>query len=142
MYSVLYVGLSHFGLRTILYVVFSVCLRRNYLVGGLYDTIKSGCFGCWLLERECVENFINCFSWIEGSRCFKRNSVEFSTKSLWLNYFPKFNQLMGGVVNRYSNGLGCLMLCESLNGFRETETHLRAHGGCHMSTFPGRGVTW
>ena len=32
--------------------------------------------------------------------------------------------------------------CESLNGAWETGSHLRARGGCHVSTlFLGRGVT-
>ena len=42
-------------------------------------------------------------------------------------------------MNRYSNELGYLMLCESLDGFREIGTHLRAHGGCHVLTFFGSG---
>ena len=43
---------------------------------------------------------------------------------------------------RFSNGLGCHMPYESLDGFREARTHLRARGSCHVSTFPGRGVTF
>ena len=33
------------------------------------------------------------------------------------------------------------MPCELLFGFQETETHSRARGGCHVSTFLGRSVT-
>ena len=33
------------------------------------------------------------------------------------------------------------MPCESLDRFRETKTYLRACNGCHVSTFPGRGLT-
>ena len=35
------------------------------------------------------------------------------------------------------------MPCESLDGFREIGTHLRAHDGCHVLTFfeSGRDVT-
>ena len=33
------------------------------------------------------------------------------------------------------------MPCGLLFGFQETETHLRARGGCHVSTFLGRDVT-
>ena len=33
------------------------------------------------------------------------------------------------------------MPCESLDGAWRTGTHSMAHGGCHVSTFPGRGVT-
>ena len=32
--------------------------------------------------------------------------------------------------------------CESLNGAWETGSHTRVRGGCHVSTFPGRGVTF
>ena len=38
-------------------------------------------------------------------------------------------------MNCYSNGLGCLMPCESLDEFRETETHLKTRDSCHESTF-------
>ena len=31
--------------------------------------------------------------------------------------------------------------CESLDGAWETGSHARARGGCHVSTFSGRGVT-
>ena len=33
------------------------------------------------------------------------------------------------------------MPCGLLFGFQETETHSRARGGCHVSTFLSRGVT-
>ena len=33
------------------------------------------------------------------------------------------------------------MAYESLDGFWKTRTHSKACGGCHVSTFPGRGVT-
>ena len=36
-------------------------------------------------------------------------------------------------MNRFSKGLGCHMPCESLDGFRKIETHLRARDGCHVS---------
>ena len=38
---------------------------------------------------DCVENFINYFSWVEGSPNFKRNSAEISVEYLELEYFPK-----------------------------------------------------
>ena len=34
------------------------------------------------------------------------------------------------------------MLCRSLDGAWETETYSRVCGGCHVSTFSGRGVTY
>ena len=49
--------------------------------------------------------------------------------------------MVGRVVYRFLNGLGYHMLCGSLNGTWETGTHSRARGGCHVSAFPGRGVT-
>ena len=62
-------------------------------------------------------------------------------KTSLVKLFPKFNQLIGKVMNRYSNGLGCLMPCESLDGFWETGTYLRARDDCHVSTFLSRGMT-
>ena len=41
----------------------------------------------------------------------------------------------------FSNGLGCHMPCESLDEFWETGTYSRARDGCHVSTFPGWGMT-
>ena len=56
-------------------------------------------------------------------------------------FFVKLDNVVGRVVYRFSNGLGCHMPCESLDEFWETEIHSRAHDGCHVSTFSGRGVT-
>ena len=56
-------------------------------------------------------------------------------------YFQSLVNLLGRVVYRFSNGLGCLVPCESLDEFSKTGTHLRARGGCHVLTFPDRGVT-
>ena len=56
-------------------------------------------------------------------------------------YFQNLVNLIRRVDYRYSNGLGYLVPCESLDEFRKTGTHSRACGGCHVSTFPGRGVT-
>ena len=41
----------------------------------------------------------------------------------------------------FSNGLGYHMSCESLDGTWETKIHLKAHDGCHVSTFPSQDVT-
>ena len=41
----------------------------------------------------------------------------------------------------FSNGLWCFIPCGSMDGFWEIGTHLRACGGCHVLTFPDRGVT-
>ena len=56
-----------------------------------------------------------------------------------LVYFQSLVNLIGRVVYRYSNRLGCLMPCESLDGFQETRTHSKIHGGCHVSTLSGLG---
>ena len=80
-------------------------------------------------------NFINRFPWARGSSYFKRSSVEFSAKSSVLKYFLNLINLFGGVVNCFSNGLGCYMPCEPLNEFRKTKTHLRVRDGCHMLIF-------
>ena len=56
-------------------------------------------------------------------------------------YFQSLVNLIGRVVYRYSNRLGCLVPCESLDEFRETRIHSKAHDGYHVSTFSGWGVT-
>ena len=44
-------------------------------------------------------------------------------------------------MNYFVVKLGYLKPCESLDGAWENGTHSRARGGCHVSTFSGRGVT-
>ena len=51
------------------------------------------------------------------------------------DYFLNLVNLIGGIVYHFSNGLGCHMPCESLDGLWETETHSKARGIFHMSTF-------
>ena len=74
------------------------------------------------LMRFYIYKFIcKCFSWAKGRSYI---SIMFG--------FPFFFK---------KNGLGYQMPCGLLFGFQETETHSRARGGCHVSTFLGRGVT-
>ena len=44
-------------------------------------------------------------------------------------------------IEPFSNGIGCHMSSESLEGFREIGTHLKARDSCHVWTFLGQGVT-
>ena len=90
---------------------------------------------------ECVENPINCFSWAGGSPYFKQSSVEFSIEFRGLECFSYFKSTFGLGSIPFSIGLGCQMLCGLLFGFQKTETHSRARGGYHVSTYPSRGVT-
>ena len=123
--------------------IFSVFLRRNWFVGGFYVVICK-LYTCWWLpiSRICWIGYKLFFSWAEGYSCFKRSSAEFSAKSLLLKYFLNLINLFVRVVYRFSNRLGCHMPCESLNEFRETETHSRVCDNCHVSTFSDRGVTF
>ena len=58
-----------------------------------------------------------------------------------LEYFLNLVNLLGGVVYRLLNRLGCHMPCESLDGFWETWTHSKARDGCYVLTFSGQDVT-
>ena len=49
---------------------------------------------------DCVKNFVNCFSWVEGSPNFKRNSIEILVEYLELEYFLKcWNHVMSDWVS-------------------------------------------
>ena len=89
-----------------------------------------------------ILNLYKLFSWAWGYSHFKWNSIEFLAESLALVHFLNFDNLFGGVVYRFSNGLGCHMLCESLDEFWETRTHSRACDGCHVLIFSGRDMTF
>ena len=45
-------------------------------------------------------------------------------------------------MNYFLNVLGYLKPYESWGGAWETGTHSKARDGCHVSTFPSRGVTY
>ena len=57
------------------------------------------------------------------------------------NIFLGLGYMIGRVSSCFSNGLECQMPCRPLNEFRETGTHSRVRGGCHVSTFSGQGMT-
>ena len=83
-----------------------------------------------------------CFSWVEDSPCYKRNSAEISVEFQVLAHYLRLGYMISWVgFPFFLNGLGYQMPCGPLVGFRETKIHSRAHGGCHLSTFSGRGVT-
>ena len=46
---------------------------------------------------DCVENFINYFSWAGGSLNFKRNSAEISVEYLELEYFLSVGVMIGRI---------------------------------------------
>ena len=91
---------------------------------------------CW----ECV--VLKLFFLSRGQSMFQTEFCRIFGKILKCRFIFKIQfNLIRSVDYRYSNGLGYLVPCESLDGFRETGTHSRARGDCHVSTFPGRGVT-
>ena len=92
-------------------------------------------------QQECVDNYINCFSWVGGYPHFKWLYRIFS-RIFIISLFSKIQiTCFGGLVYCFSNELGCHMPCESLDGFWKTRAHSRAHNDFHMSTFPSRDVT-
>ena len=75
------------------------------------------------------------FFWAGGFHILNRVLSKFQ-QSLTCLYFKLW------VVIIFLNELRYHMPCEFLDGVWKTGTHSRTRGGCHMSTSPGRGVTF
>ena len=120
-------------------VICVVILRRNCLVGRLYYYVLE-LFDWWFPIGKDIDN-INCFLRQRVVHVLNGVLPNFRQNPQVSIYFRSLVNLLERVVYRFSNGLGCLVPCESLDGFSKTGTHLRARGGCHVSTFPDQGVT-
>ena len=127
-----------------------VFLSFSYFNFGLYlVAIFPGLSMSWLFLLEyLIEGlmnillmWINCFSWVGGSPCFKQSSIEFSIKSGELDYFLNLVNLIKGVTYRFSNELGYQISYEFLIEYQKIKTHWKICDDYHVSTFLDRDVT-
>ena len=71
----------------------------------------------------CVENFINCFFGQGVVHVLNEVLSNFRQNPQVSVYFQSLVNLIGRVIYCYSNGLGCLVPCESLDGFQKIGIH-------------------
>ena len=92
--------------------------------------------------RACVKLISYfCFLWAGGSPFYKQGSAEFSVKIRELKYFLTYKPYRLGRVLYFLLCYDTVCLASLWMVSRETKTHSKARGGCHVSTFSGRGVT-
>ena len=81
--------------------------------------------------------FISCFPLaMDLDLIYKWNSAEFSVDFWELDYFRNFmSNRLGSGFSLFQTGYGIIMPCRFLVWFRDTGTHSRTHGACHVSIY-------